>query len=176
VGIIYGDSSPFAYIEGDKDIFTSSQIRRDMESLESRMERLTPEQRREVEDFVDFLILKNNIRQTPSVSSPPSQVMMNAPPVLSAEPAYSPQTKPVLMQDSAIPEDAHPPMALDDPAPAPVHEIRAGDEDWITHDYMDYGKFEKVSSPATEAVKNVKRKIIARETEDKSRHLLDWVD
>ena len=51
-----------------------------MESLESRMERLTPEQRREVEDFVDFILLKNNIRQVPV--SPPNQAILSAPPSL----------------------------------------------------------------------------------------------
>jgi len=41
---------------------------------------------------------------------------------------------------------------------------------------MDYGKFEKQESPATEAVKKVKQKIIARQAEEKSKDLLDWVD
>lgn len=147
-----------------------------MESLESRMERLTPEQRKEVEDFVDFLLLKNNIRQAPPVPVPPSQVLMNTPPVLSAEPAYSPLTKPIMMQNPGIRDDDHHSITNDEAASAPVHEIAGGDEDWITHDYMDYGKFEQNPSPATEAVKNVKRKIIARESKDTSRHLLDWVD
>jgi hypothetical protein len=41
---------------------------------------------------------------------------------------------------------------------------------------MDYGQFDKQPSPATEAVKKVRRKIIAREGQEKPRHLLDWVD
>jgi hypothetical protein len=41
---------------------------------------------------------------------------------------------------------------------------------------MDYGRFEQQSSPATEAVRKVKQKIIAREEQDRSKHLLDWVD
>ncbi len=36
-----------------------------MESLENRMERLTPEQRMEVEDFVDFLLLANPDERPP---------------------------------------------------------------------------------------------------------------
>ena len=31
-----------------------------MESLESKLDRLTPEQRREIEDFVDFLLHRND--------------------------------------------------------------------------------------------------------------------
>ena len=61
-------------------------------------------------------------------------------------------------------------------ASAPFQEIGGGVQDRITHDYMDYGQFEHHPSPATEAVKKVKRKIIAREEQEKPRHLLDWVD
>jgi hypothetical protein len=147
-----------------------------MESFESRMERLTPEQRREVEDFVDFLLLKNNFRQGSSDAARPSQVMMNAPPVLSPEPALYKQQKPVIMQDLLVPAESPPSMVIDDPVPAPINEIVAGGEDRITRDYMDYGKFDQSPTPATEAVKNVKRKIIAREADETSRHMLDWVD
>ena len=52
-----------------------------MESFESRFARLTPEQQKEVEDFADFLLLKNTLRQTPVVSQPPP-VMLNTPPVM----------------------------------------------------------------------------------------------
>jgi hypothetical protein len=147
-----------------------------MESFERRMERLTPEQRKEVEDFVDFLLLKNNFRQGSAAGDTPSQVMMNAPPVLSPEPAISRQQSPVRMQDLVAQEELHVPLIADDPTLPPTHEIAAGKEDWITHDYMDYGKFEQTPTTATDAVKNVKRKIIARDREETSRHLLDWVD
>jgi hypothetical protein len=145
-----------------------------MESLESRMERLTPEQRREVEDFVDFILLKNNIRQVPVC--PPSQVILNTPPVLSPDPSPSLERFPIRMQDTAVRDESLSSMITADPKTSPVHEVGSGDDDRVTRDYMDYGKFEQASSPATEAVKNVKKKIIAREAEDTSRHLLDWVD
>jgi hypothetical protein len=147
-----------------------------MESLESRMERLTPEQRREVEDFVDFLLLKNNFREPPQTASPPPPFMMSTPPVLTADPVSSLLHSPARMQDLVVQEESKPPMVVDEPAPPPINEITAGGEDWITRDYMDYGRFEEAPSPATEAVKNVKRKIIAREAKDKSGHMLDWVD
>jgi len=147
-----------------------------MESLESRMERLTTDQKKEVEDFVDFLLLKNNFRQDYATNPPVSQAMMNTPPVLSADPASPVQQSPLRMQDLVIHEEPHLPVISPDSVPSPVHEITAGSDDRITHDYMDYGRFEEDFSPAKEAVKNVKRKIITRETEDKSSHLLDWVD
>jgi hypothetical protein len=142
-----------------------------MESLESRLERLTAEQRREIEDFVDFLLLKNTLRQTPAPPSPPP-IMQNAPPVLTAEPAAPSQIP--RMQDLMIREEPSQSVVRTDTA-SPMHEITAGD-DRITHDYMDYGRFEPQPSVATEAVKKVKQKIVSREAEDKSRHILDWVD
>jgi hypothetical protein len=142
-----------------------------MESLESRMERLTPEQRREVEDFVDFILLKSNIRQVP-VNASPSTVMLNTPPVLSADPA-PPLQQSGRMQELAVQDESRSPGI---PASSPVPEITSGSQDWITRDYMDLGQYEQAPSPVTEAVKKVKRKIIAREAGDTSRHLLDWVD
>jgi hypothetical protein len=145
-----------------------------MESLESKIERLTPEQRREVEDFVDFLLLKNSLRQTAPIASPPP-VMMNMPPVFTAEPALSPPAPAVRMQDLMIREESTSAITSMEPA-SPIHEINVGNEDPLTRDYMDLGRFDSQPSPATEAVKKVKQKIIAREAEDKPRHLLDWVD
>ena len=145
-----------------------------MESLESRLDRLTPDQRREVEDFVDFLLQKNTMPQSSSAASPPP-VMLNTPPVFTAEPAASPQAAPVRMQDLMIREEPAPAVTDMEPA-APMHEITVGNDDGLTHGYMDYGRFDPQSSPTTEAVAKVKKKIIAREAEDKSRHILDWVD
>lgn len=142
-----------------------------MDSLESRMDRLTSEQRREVEDFVDFLLLKNNFSQNSSAASTLSPVLMNAPPVLSPEPGSAVPTQPHQVQETAVHEDPSLPVTSTDPAPSSIHEIADSDDG-----YMDYGRFEQVATPAADAVKNVKRKIIARESESTSRHLLDWVD
>ncbi len=142
-----------------------------MESLESRMERLTMEQRREVEDFVDFLLLKNNFRESTSPATSPSPILKSAPPVLSADPVPA-IPAPLRMQDLVIHEEPRLPAISPEPAAPVIHEIVDTSED----SYMDYGMFEQAATPATEAVRNVKRKIIAREAEEKSGHLLDWVD
>lgn len=55
-----------------------------------------------------------------------------------------------------------------------VQEINGGD-DSLDHDYMDYGRFEK-PSPAAEAVLKVKEKIVKRHEQEKSGHILEWID
>ena len=142
-----------------------------MDSFEGKLGRLSPEQRREVEDFVDFLLLKNNFSQTHETADPLPQVMMNAPPVLTAD--LPPAQFPVRVQDLVIQDESRSPVVH---APPHVRGIISDSDEGITRDYMDYTRFEQTPSPATEAVKKVKQKIIAREAEDTSRHMLDWVD
>ena len=142
-----------------------------MESLESKLDRLTPEQRKETEDFVDFLLTRQG---QPALPDTPHDL----PPVLSAAP---PPLTPIEPEPGGERQDIGPadraaPVAADEPAPAPFHEIGGGGQDRIAHDYMDYGQFEHQPSPATEAEKKVRRKITAREAQEKPRHLLDWVD
>lgn len=148
-----------------------------MESLESKLDRLSSEQRKETEDFVDFLLSRSgqvNTPPNPTRDSPP--VLNVAPPPLSLiEPVPVEESRPVRLQDLARTTERAALLNEDESAPAPFQEISGG-SDRITHDYMDYGQFEQHPSPATEAVKKVKRKIIAREEEEKPRHLLDWVD
>jgi hypothetical protein len=136
-----------------------------LESLDNKLDRLSSDQRREVEDFVDFLLTRAAVvPATPPVPAAVPPVMSAAPPVLSAR-----DLSPV-----HAPEDTIAPVETDDPAS--LHEIIAGGDDWVTHDYMDYGKFEQQPSPATEAVKKVKQKIITRQVEERSKDILDWVD
>ena len=59
-----------------------------MESLESKLDRLSPDQRREVEDFVDFLIQRaEGIRVTVQVASHdvPSLAKSVAPPLITPD-------------------------------------------------------------------------------------------
>lgn len=142
-----------------------------MESLESKLDRLTPEQRKETEDFVDFLLSRQG---QPVLPDTPHDL----PPVLDAAP---PPLTPIEPEPGGEHRDAGPadratPVAADAPAPAPFHEIGGGTQDRIARDYMDYGQVEHQPSPATEAVKKVRRKIIARDEQEKPRHILDWVD
>jgi hypothetical protein len=148
-----------------------------MESLESKLDRLSPEQRKEIEDFVEFLLSRSGpVCNPPNASCNPPSVLSVAPPPLSLiEPVHGAETRPVRLQDLACSDERTAPAAGDESVPAPFQEIGGG-SDRITHNYMDYGQFEHQPSPATEAVKKVKRKIIAREGQEKPRHLLDWVD
>lgn len=142
-----------------------------MDLLLNKLERLTPEQRKEVEDYVDFLIFRSDSRPDPArpVAPVPPVLMATPPPMELAPVAPVPSPQPSL----SFP---FPDASTSAPVPPePVREI-AGGEDWLTRDYMDLGRYEQPPSPATEAVKKVKRKLIQREEQDKSSHLLDWVD
>jgi hypothetical protein len=148
-----------------------------MESLESKLDRLSPEQRGEIEDFVDFLLSRSGQGGIPSNAfcDPPPVLNVAPPPLTLIEPVHNGETQPVKLQDRARTDDRAASPAGDMAISVPFQEI-GGRSDLITHDYMDYGQFEHQPSPATEAVKKVKRKIIGREGQDKPRHLLDWVD
>ena len=66
-----------------------------MESLESKLDRLSPEQRKEIEDFVDFLLSRSGTGVVPPstpVNNPP--VLNIAPPPLSLiEPVHAEETR-----------------------------------------------------------------------------------
>jgi hypothetical protein len=149
-----------------------------MESLESKLDRLSPEQRKETEDFVEFLLSRSGRACALSnASCAPSLVLNAAPPPLTLiEPVHGVETRPVGLQDHARTDDRAGPPASDEEVCAPFQEIGGGRPDLISHDYMDYGQFEKQSSPATEAVRKVKAKLGKSEEREKPRHLLDWVD
>nr|WP_319377209.1 hypothetical protein [uncultured Methanoregula sp.] len=138
-----------------------------MESLENRLGRLSPEQRREVEDFVDFLLSRTAPQPAALQVSPP------VPPVLTAAPPLLAVQEPPSAHEPAAP--ALPSDTIEPPEPV-ITEITAGGDDWVTRDYMDYGKFEEEASPATEAIKKVKQKIIIKQEQEKPRQILDWID
>ncbi|MGA2160923.1 MAG: hypothetical protein ABSG28_01795 [Methanoregula sp.] len=155
-----------------------------MESLESKLDRLSPDQRREVEEFVDFLIQRaEGIRVTVQVAPAPHDVPMVAKSV--APPLIIPD--PVPVEESGVPpaREAYVPPAgsapvHEDASPAVIQEIAVDDG---TDGYFDYGKFEKAAypaplppSPADEAVKKVKRKLIQKSEQAPTNQLLDWID
>ena len=88
----------------------------------------------------------------------------------------APRTRVAGLRDPDLTSDRAALTPHDEAPPAPFQEIDGGIQGRITHDYMDYGQFDSPPSPATEAVNKVKRKIIAREEQQKPHHLLDWVD
>lgn len=151
-----------------------------MESLEGRLDRLSPEQRKEVEDFVDFLLQRSPPQPAPAPPPQPTpSPLAAAPPVLSVqEPAHDQQLARVtsLIQKPELPRPLHDV----DPATLLIQEIASEPQDLLTADYMDYGRFEAAAprppSPATEAVQRVKIRLGAKKTQDPSKNLLDWID
>lgn len=149
-----------------------------MESLESKLDRLPPEKRKEIEDFVDFL-LSRTVTETipPDSSGDPFPVLQSPPPPLTLpEPMPGVKAFPVRTKEPSAADTTADALIGEETGHTPFHEIGGGYQDPVTHDYMDYGQFESPSSPATEAVKKVKRRIIAREMQERPPHLLDWVD
>ncbi len=147
-----------------------------MESLESKLDRLSPEHRREIEDFVDFLLYRSGSPQgvySQTTAIPP--VAKPAPPVIPVmAPMILQETPQVLVPEQNIRQESSS-MEMSEEHYSPIQEITVEVDDPISRNYMDYGQFEQ-SSPATEAVKKVKAKIIQKSEQEKSRHLLDWID
>lgn len=152
-----------------------------MESLESKLDRLSPDQRREVEDFVDFLIQRaEGIRVTVQVAPASRDALPSiksvAPPLIMADPVV-PEEPPVLPPREEVLPAAPEPVQGAGPSPA-IHEIETDDG------YLDYGKFEKTApapraplppSPADAAVQKVKRRLIQKSEAQKDK-MLDWID
>jgi uncharacterized membrane protein len=147
-----------------------------MDPLENKLDRLSPEQRREVEDFVDFLIQRaEGIRGTVQLPShdPPAAKSV-APPLITPDPA--PVEEPAAPQLHEEDRPAVPAPVHDAEPQAAVHEIETDDG------LLDYGKFEKKAvaplppSPADAAVQKVKRKLIQKSEQASKNQLLDWID
>jgi len=148
-----------------------------MESLESKLDRLSPDQRKEVEDFVDFLMYRSgNLPAVPGTAETPLSLQNVAPPpLIFSEPVHFAENTVIKVYDSHQNESSSSSVKNEKPVP-PKNEIIVGGEDSISRDYMDYGQFEQKSSPATIAVKNVKEKLQKREEQEKPRVSLDWID
>lgn len=146
-----------------------------MESLESKLERLTPELHREVEDFVDFLLFRSgNLPGSPLSPQVPIQPQKIAPPLIIQEPVHTLEYPPAKESDES--PGGNPPMPQHEEPVDSFVDLGTGNDDPITHDYIDYGQFEQRSSPATIAVKKVKEKLQKREEQEKPRVMLDWID
>ena len=148
-----------------------------MESLESKLDRLTPDQRKEVEDFVDFLMCRSgNSHESPGAATVlPSAKNIAPPPLTLPEPVHIPENSPVKGYESLHGERSSLPVRNEDQA-TPFQEIIVGGDDKVSHGYLDYGEFEQNPSPAMVAVKNVKEKLKQNEEHEKPRELLDWID
>lgn len=143
-----------------------------MESLESKIERLPPEQRKEVEDFVDFLLFRSGIVQESPVLPIPPRNLNAAPPLIIQEPVHILENPPSMMDQTPVENSSRSGPAE---PPAPFQEISVPGDDRITRDYMEYGQFDRAPSPAATAVTKVKEKLRKQEEEKKPRVSLDWI-
>ena len=161
-----------------KDISLSDhRLARRMESLESKLDRMSPEQRKEVEEFVDFLLYRSgSVHESPGTAPVTPEFKQVAPPPLTlSEPGHVTENSPPKIYDLPRVETSTIPVRNEEQI-SPLQEITIGGDDRITRDYMDYGKYESQSSPATIAVKNVKEKLKKQEDGEKPRVSLDWID
>jgi len=151
-------------------------------SLEGKLEHLTQEQRREVEDFVDFLIQRaGGISVTVQINPPPSSpVSKPVPPLfIVSESVHLDPAPAVGSPDAVVPAEPEDPLSPREDEVSSIHEIANSDSDSLTRDYMDYGQFEQaapIPSPANAAVQRVKGKIGRQTGKEKPGKLLDWID
>ena len=146
-----------------------------MESLESKLDRLLPGQRKEVEDFVDFLLYRSgNSHESQPDQTPPDLQRVAPPPFSFTEPVNAKENPLVKIYDTNQGENSSSPVKNEKQVKQ-IHETIV-DNDQVTGEYMDYGRSEQTSSPATIAVKNVKEKLQKREEQEKPRVTLDWID
>ena len=148
-----------------------------MESLESKLDRLSLEQRKEVEEFVDFLMYRSGTSLgTPATVTVSPELSKAAPPPLTVpEPVHTSEKPQQKICD--VPRIENSSIAsVNEEQVSLMQEITVGVDDRITRDYMDYGQFEHQSSPAIIAVKNVKEKLKKQGEQDKPRVSLDWID
>ncbi len=152
-----------------------------MESLESKLCRLSQEQQREVEDFVDFLLQRQGEKSVPLIAP----VISSEFPVAVAPPPLTVQESPPEPHEARIEvpvrrQDRQPVYAEEDPANTLIQKIAPEKEDSPASEYMDYGSFEQAPvappSPATEAVQRVKIKLSAKKAQDPTKNMLDWID
>jgi len=136
-----------------------------MDSLASRLERLTAEQRKSVEDYIDFLLSRTGLQNGEIAGSAPHQNLPDAPPPLLpvAEATAASQKAPEAPQESSR-----------------VREIAPAGDDSKGSSYLDYGLFEGAQksppSPADEAVERVKKRLSEKKEEAPADNLLEWVE
>ena len=131
-----------------------------MESLESKLEKLSPDQRKEIEDFVDFLLSRSPATSCVETRQPP------VPPVVNQVPPVFTSPEPEQFVAPASRDLSH----------SEEQPSQSSSGDWITRDYMDYGQFEQMSESDIQAMKKVKAKSAERDAREKSQQLLDWID
>jgi len=144
------------------------------DSLENRLERLSPEQRRSVEDYIDFLLSRPSAQimnqGTPAAAPPPLLTLHEMEQPGTSLPACPQEPVLIPLDDSARTKETE---------PFGIQEITTEREDTSSGGYMDYGKFElpqkSPPSPADEAVRRVKGKLDRKKGDKPADSLLEWV-
>src|SRR5512137_14976 len=98
-----------------------------MESLESKLDRLSPEQRKEVEDFVDFLLFRSGNLPSPGAAGQPPVSFQNVapPPLFVQEPAHHTESAPIESNETPLVKNSPKPFP-DEEQVQPVQEIIIG--------------------------------------------------
>lgn len=146
-----------------------------MESLKRKLERLSPEQQKEVEDFADFLL--RHPKTPPSLpiypDATPHPPVVAPPPLTVQEPASA--REPIKVYDLIRKQEPSSSAPQEDPITLLMQEIAVDDS--LTEDSMDDRKYEPPpSSPATEAVQRVKEKLSQHKENDPAKKMLEWID
>jgi hypothetical protein len=136
-----------------------------MESLESKIARLTLAQQQEVADFVDFLLQKNSLHLGETSGAQPA-VRVSVPPVMEAD------THPEVPHDIMSMESG---FSASRVFSAPARD-RHEQDDGLTRGYLNYADFEQEPSRSTGPQGDARRPKIARDPQKDSSRLLDWVD
>lgn len=154
-----------------------------MDSLVNRIRRLSPDQQRSVEDYVDFLLSRSGDTGAGRADlSPAVSVPVAAPPPLITVPELPVSDPADVRIAPGTPCSLSPPASNGpDPATLLMQEIASEKEDILTAGYMDYGTFEQEDrsrspSPADAAVRRVKAKLMEKKADDPVQDVLDWID
>lgn len=143
-----------------------------MESLENKIERLSLEQRQELEDFVDFLLQRTDISvQTPLKPASPPITLPVAPPPLSVDESGSSKEK-IKNYDLIHQQKVDSSSTTRQDKDSLVQEILDNGDDFLAEEYMDYGQFDKETKITTHKKQIKKKPAIVEKASD----VLEWID
>jgi len=143
-----------------------------MDSLENKIERLSLEQRQELEDFVDFLLQRKDVSvRTPLKPVSPPPTLTVAPPPFSVDESGSSKEK-IKNQELTHQQKLDSISTTQQDKDSLVQDILDSGNDFLAEEYMDYGQLGK-ETKTTAHKKQIKKKPVIVETVS---DLLEWID